>query len=55
MHPNFLRTQPTITSQMRHVLVTWMMRVHEQFELLHETLFLAVSLVDRYLQVSLQG
>lgn len=50
VQPNFLRNQPTITSQMRHVLVTWMMRVHERFELLHETLFLAVSLVDRYLQ-----
>lgn len=50
VRPNFLRNQPTITEKMRHVLVSWIMKVHEQFELLHETLFLAVSLVDRYLQ-----
>lgn len=47
---NFLRLQPTVTSDMRSVLVNWLMQVHTRFQLLQETLFLTVALVDRYLQ-----
>lgn len=47
---HFLRLQPTVTSDMRSVLVNWLMQVHTRFQLLQETLFLTVALVDRYLQ-----
>ena len=39
-----------ITSKMRSLLVDWMVSVHMQFELLPETLFLSVNILDRYLQ-----
>ena len=39
-----------ITSKMRSLLVDWMVSVHLQFELLQETLFLSVNILDRYLQ-----
>ncbi len=34
---------------MRAVLVDWLVEVQENFELNHETLYLAVKLIDRYL------
>lgn len=49
--PKFLRVQPSVTPEMRAILVNWMMMVHQRFQLLQETLFLAVSLTDRFLQV----
>ena len=40
-----------VTPKMRRVLVNWMVEVHEQFQLLQETLYLTVAVVDRFLQV----
>lgn len=37
---------------MRRVLVDWLVRVHRSFSLLQETLYLTVSVLDRYLAVS---
>lgn len=34
---------------MRGILIDWMVEVQESFELNHETLYLAVKLVDQYL------
>ncbi|XP_049527626.1 G2/mitotic-specific cyclin-B2-like [Dermacentor silvarum] len=34
------------------ILINWMMMVHQRFQLLQETLFLAVSLTDRFLQAA---
>uniref|UniRef100_F6ZID3 Uncharacterized protein n=1 Tax=Ciona intestinalis TaxID=7719 RepID=F6ZID3_CIOIN len=42
--------QTEITPEMRSILVDWMVEVQENFELNHETLYLAVKLVDCYLQ-----
>ena len=39
-----------ITSKMRSLLVDWIVSVHQQFELAQETLFLAINILDRYLQ-----
>ncbi|KAK8771772.1 G2/mitotic-specific cyclin-B2-like [Amblyomma americanum] len=50
VQPNFLRLQPSVTPEMRSILVNWLMQVHSRFQLLPETLFLTVSLVDRFLQ-----
>lgn len=45
----YLDRQPEITESMRSILVDWMVEVQESFELNHETLYLAVKLVDLYL------
>jgi hypothetical protein len=45
-----LQMQPEITGKMRSVLVDWLVQVHLRFHLLQETLYLTVSILDRYLQ-----
>ena len=39
-----------LTPGMRAVLIDWLVEVQENFELYHETLYLAVKIVDLYLQ-----
>lgn len=46
----YMSSQKEVTAEMRAVLVDWMVEVQENFELNHETLYLAVKLVDLYLQ-----
>lgn len=45
----YMDRQPTLSVWMRALLVDWMVEVQESFELNHETLYLAVKLVDMYL------
>ncbi|GFW47337.1 hypothetical protein TNCV_335081 [Trichonephila clavipes] len=45
----YLDKQKEMTKSMRAILVDWMVEVQESFELNHETLYLAVKLVDIYL------
>jgi cyclin B len=45
----YLEKQPLIFEWMRSLLVDWMVEVQESFRLNHETLYLAVKLVDLYL------
>ncbi|XP_035991698.1 G2/mitotic-specific cyclin-B2 isoform X2 [Fundulus heteroclitus] len=40
-----------ITAQMRGILVDWLVQVHARFQLLPETLYLTVAVLDRFLQV----
>ncbi|KAM4597192.1 G2/mitotic-specific cyclin-B2 [Fundulus diaphanus] len=40
-----------ITAQMRGILVDWLVQVHARFQLLPETLYLTVAILDRFLQV----
>lgn len=49
MMPAYMSSQPDITAAMRTILVDWLIEVQENFELFHETLYLAVRLTDRYL------
>ena len=44
---NFLSTS-LVTGKMRAVLINWLAEVHMQFKLMQETLYLTVSIVDRY-------
>ena len=44
--------QPQINSRMRAILIDWLIQVHLRFTLLQETLYLTVSIIDRYLSVS---
>ncbi|KPP62342.1 hypothetical protein Z043_119484 [Scleropages formosus] len=44
-----MQKQPDLNQDMRGILVDWMVEVQENFELNHETLYLAVKLTDHYL------
>jgi len=45
----YIREQADITSNMRKILVDWIMEVHMKFKLVPDTLFLCVQLIDRFL------
>lgn len=45
----YMDTQTKVTDTMRSILIDWLMEVHLKFELLPETLFLCVNLIDRYM------
>lgn len=45
----YIERQPDVSRSMRAILIDWMVEVQESFELNHETLYLAVKLVDLYL------
>ncbi|KAH8278908.1 hypothetical protein KR018_010968 [Drosophila ironensis] len=46
---DYMPRQKHLTTWMRTLLVDWMVEVQETFELNHETLYLAVKIVDLYL------
>jgi replicative superfamily II helicase len=46
---DYLKNQPNINKQMRHLLVDWMVEVQQQLEFNHEVLYLSVKLLDLYL------
>ncbi|XP_027356695.1 G2/mitotic-specific cyclin-2-like [Abrus precatorius] len=48
--PNYMTCQFDINEKMRATLVDWLIEVHYKFELLEETLFLTVNLIDRFLE-----
>lgn len=47
--PTYMRKQPDLTHTMRTILVDWLVEVGEEYRLHNETLYLAVSYVDRFL------
>ena len=47
--PDYMKDQKDLTAHMRTILVDWLVEVQENFELNHETLYLAIKLVDLYL------
>ncbi|XP_065898984.1 G2/mitotic-specific cyclin-B-like isoform X2 [Dysidea avara] len=49
--PNYMKRQPEINEKMRAILIDWLIQVHIRFGLLAETLYLTVSIIDRYLSV----
>jgi hypothetical protein len=46
-----LSGQSEVTGRMRGILVDWLVQVHLRFHLLQETLYLAVGIIDQYLQL----
>ncbi|KAF4373795.1 hypothetical protein F8388_007701 [Cannabis sativa] len=46
---DYLGQQYDINERMRSILIDWLIEVHDKFELLKETLFLTVNLIDRFL------
>ncbi|XP_024021097.1 putative cyclin-B3-1 isoform X2 [Morus notabilis] len=52
---NCMSVQTDISPHMRAVLINWLIEVHFKFDLMQETLYLMVTLLDRYLsQVTIQ-
>ncbi|XP_060792558.1 G2/mitotic-specific cyclin-B3-like [Neoarius graeffei] len=49
---DYMHTQPDLNGNMRGILIDWMVEVQENFELNHETLYLAVKLTDHYLSIT---
>ncbi|KAF8179040.1 cyclin-like protein [Mycena galopus ATCC 62051] len=49
--PTYMASQPSLTWAMRALLNDWLLQVHTRFHLLPETLFLCVSLIDRFLSL----
>ncbi|PIN08376.1 hypothetical protein CDL12_19050 [Handroanthus impetiginosus] len=47
----YMEIQSEITPQMRGILINWLIEVHLKFALMEETLFLTVTLLDRYLSL----
>lgn len=47
--PGYMKKQPDITYLMRSILVDWLVEVAEEYRLQTETLYLAVSYIDRFL------
>ena len=47
---SYMSRQIDVNEKMRGILVDWIIEVHLKFKLLPETLFLTVSLIDRYLE-----
>ncbi|XBJ05153.1 hypothetical protein VPH35_023987 [Triticum aestivum] len=48
---DYMDSQVDIDSRKRGALVDWIIRVHEKLELMPETLYLAVYIIDRYLSM----
>ncbi|KAI3376213.1 hypothetical protein L3Q82_016720 [Scortum barcoo] len=46
---NYMSKQPSLNPEMRAILIDWLVEVQENFELYHETLYLAVKMTDHYL------
>ncbi|XP_047328506.1 G2/mitotic-specific cyclin-2-like [Impatiens glandulifera] len=48
---NYMDQQYDINDRMRGILIDWLIEVHYKFELMDETLYLTVSLIDRFLAI----
>ncbi|KAL2895134.1 Cyclin-B2-4 [Bienertia sinuspersici] len=46
---DYMDRQPDINERMRAILIDWLVEVHYKFELMEETLYLTVNLIDRFL------
>uniref|UniRef100_A0A5B7API6 Putative G2/mitotic-specific cyclin S13-7-like n=1 Tax=Davidia involucrata TaxID=16924 RepID=A0A5B7API6_DAVIN len=49
---DYMGSQPEINSKMRSILVDWLIEVHRKFELMPETLYLTINIVDRFLSIN---
>lgn len=47
----YIRQQPEVTEKMRSVLIDWLVEVAEEYRLQTETLYLAISYIDRFMSV----
>ncbi len=50
VHSNYMQRQEDINEKMRIIMIDWLIDVHLKFKLLPETLYVAVGLLDKYLE-----
>lgn len=51
--PDYIeRVQKDVNSNMRGILVDWLVEVAEEYKLVSDTLYLTISYVDRYLSLN---
>ncbi|SCU81365.1 LAME_0B06722g1_1 [Lachancea meyersii CBS 8951] len=48
-HPRYMLFQPELKWSYRSTLIDWIVQVHARFQLLPETLYLTVNIIDRFL------
>lgn len=48
---DYMGAQPDLNAKMRSILIDWLIEVHRKFELMPETLYLTVNIVDRFLSL----
>ncbi|VVA99412.1 unnamed protein product [Arabis nemorensis] len=46
---DYMAQQMDLNDKMRAILIDWLIEVHDKFDLMNETLFLTVNLIDRFL------
>ncbi|KAG2298275.1 hypothetical protein Bca4012_009479 [Brassica carinata] len=46
---DYIMQQIDLNEKMRAILIDWLIEVHDKFDLMNETLFLTVNLIDRFL------
>ncbi|KAL6528159.1 Cyclin-B2-3 [Orobanche hederae] len=49
--PTYMAHQFDINERMRAILIDWLIEVHYKFELMEETLYLTVNIIDRFLAI----
>ncbi|AEE29993.1 Cyclin B2;3 [Arabidopsis thaliana] len=49
--PNYMDNQQDLNERMRGILIDWLIEVHYKFELMEETLYLTINVIDRFLAV----
>ncbi|CAL0313249.1 unnamed protein product [Lupinus luteus] len=48
--PDYMAQQFDINEKMRAILIEWLIEVHDKLDLVQETLFLTINLIDRFLE-----
>nr|CAB58998.1 CYCB1-1 protein [Petunia x hybrida] len=48
---NYMEFQPELNHKMRAILVDWLIEVHRKFELMPESLYLTINILDRFLSM----
>jgi cyclin B len=48
--PNYMTNQRDINARMRAILIDWLIDVHLKYKLVPQTMYIAVNLIDRYLE-----
>ena len=51
VNARYMEKQPSINAAMRTILIDWLVEVHKRFKLVQESLYLAVHILDRFLDV----
>jgi len=51
VNPAYMARQDYVNEKMRTILVDWLVEVHLKFKMVPESLYMTVSIIDRYLQL----